>query len=138
MTVGPARIALVGVHLVHASAPFLGVGDPILNANSGGRNIRLEDLFDAEYPETVHPETKEVHSEVEKLPARPETAEELRAIARLMGATEDDLLLGDFVSPLKRQSKNASAAIASCAKEKDFHNRTSSLTTQATRRSVTW
>jgi hypothetical protein len=39
------------------------------------------------------------------------------------------------VSLLKRQSQNASAAIASCAKEKDFHNRTSSLTTQASRRS---
>jgi hypothetical protein len=25
------------------------------------------------------------------------------------------------MSPLKRQSQNASAAIASCAKEKDFH-----------------
>jgi hypothetical protein len=28
---------------------------------------------------------------------------------------------GHFVSPLKRQSQNTSAAIASCAKEKDFH-----------------
>jgi hypothetical protein len=30
-------------------------------------------------------------------------------------------------SPLKRPSQNALAAIASCAKEKDFHNRTSML-----------
>jgi len=37
---------------------------------------------------------------------------------------------------MKRQSQNASADIASCAKEKDFHNRTSSFTTQATRQSV--
>jgi hypothetical protein len=29
------------------------------------------------------------------------------------------------VSPLKRQPQNASTAIASCAKEKDFHNRSS-------------
>lgn len=42
---------------------------------------------------------------------------------------------GHFVSPLKCQSQNASAAIASCAKEKDFHNCTSSLTT---RRCVAW
>ena len=40
----------------------------------------------------------------------------------------------DFVSPLKRQSENALAGVASCAKEKDFHDRTSSLTTQATGR----
>jgi maleate cis-trans isomerase len=38
---------------------------------------------------------------------------------------------GHFVGPLKRESENASAAIASCAKEKDFHNRTSSLTIAA-------
>jgi hypothetical protein len=31
------------------------------------------------------------------------------------------------MSPLKRQSQNASAAIASCAKEKDFHDRTFEL-----------
>jgi hypothetical protein len=32
-----------------------------------------------------------------------------------------------WLSPLKRQSQYALAAIASCAKEKDFHNRTSML-----------
>src|SRR5262249_27292147 len=38
------------------------------------------------------------------------------------------------MSSLKRQSQNALAAAASCTKEKDFHNRTSRLTTQATGR----
>jgi hypothetical protein len=35
------------------------------------------------------------------------------------------------VSPLERQSQNASAGIASSAKEKDFHNRTSRLNSQS-------
>src|SRR5215469_3899899 len=39
-----------------------------------------------------------------------------------------------FVSAPKRQSQNASAALAGCAKKKGFHNRTSSLTRRTTRR----
>ena len=35
------------------------------------------------------------------------------------------------MSPLKSQPQNAPAAIAGCAKNEDFYNRTSSLTTQA-------
>src|SRR5262249_40196819 len=42
---------------------------------------------------------------------------------------------GHFVSSLKRQSQNPSAAIASCAKQKDSHDRTSNLATQANKRS---
>jgi hypothetical protein len=39
---------------------------------------------------------------------------------------------GDFVSPLKRQPQDALAAIAGCAKKKDFHKRISTgLTAQA-------
>jgi hypothetical protein len=34
------------------------------------------------------------------------------------------------VTPLKRQSQNPAATIAGSAKKEDFHNRTSSLTTQ--------
>jgi hypothetical protein len=44
---------------------------------------------------------------------------------------------GHFVSPLKRQSQNAPAGIASSAKKEDFHKRTSGLSPQVINRSRT-
>jgi CHAT domain-containing protein/tetratricopeptide (TPR) repeat protein len=65
------------------SAPFLGIGDPVLGASrvaAAGRGG------------------------IAKLPALPETAVELRAIAGTLGADDADLLLGERASePVLRQ-----------------------------------
>lgn len=67
-----------------ASAAFLGIGDPVLTGAPGGhRGPALAKLFrgaDA--------------AEVRQLPALPETADELRAVGKMLGAPPDDLLLG--------------------------------------------
>ena len=71
-----------------ASAPFLGIGDPVLAGDPGAeRGPALAKLFrgaDA--------------AEIRQLPALPETADELRAIADTLGASPDDLLLGERAS----------------------------------------
>jgi CHAT domain-containing protein/Tfp pilus assembly protein PilF len=56
-----------------ADAPFLGVGDPVLTDTPAAADLR-------------------------ELPALPETAEELRAVAKTLGASADDLLLGSRAS----------------------------------------
>jgi CHAT domain-containing protein len=69
-----------------ATAPFLGVGDPVLEGKPGaGRNIKLASLFRGTGADV---------DDVRRLPALPETAGELRGIAKILGAGEDDLLLG--------------------------------------------
>jgi CHAT domain-containing protein len=56
-----------------ADEPFLGVGDPVLTGTPAAADLR-------------------------QLPALPETAEELRAVAKTLGASSDDLLLGPRAS----------------------------------------
>jgi CHAT domain-containing protein/Tfp pilus assembly protein PilF len=78
-----------------ASAPFLGIGDPFLAGDPGSaRGPALARLFrgaDA--------------AEIRRLPALPETADELRAIAETLGAAPADLLLGERASePVLRQT----------------------------------
>jgi CHAT domain-containing protein len=81
----------------HASAPFVGIGNPVLNGKPGHeRGIVLASLFRGAVADV---------EKVRALPPLPETADELRAIAQKMGATEDDLLLGSRASePILRQT----------------------------------
>ena len=81
----------------HASAAFLGIGNPVLNGKPGHeRGIVLASLFRGAIADV---------EKVRALPPLPETADELRAIAKEMGATEDDLLLGERASePVLRQT----------------------------------
>jgi hypothetical protein len=73
---------------VSAAAPFLGVGNPVLQGPT------LASLFSGA-----------VADKVRALPPLPETAEELRAIARSLGAADTDLLLGERASePVLRQT----------------------------------
>jgi CHAT domain-containing protein/Tfp pilus assembly protein PilF len=70
--------------------PFLGVGDPLLTGQKEqARGEKLAQLFRGAAPDA---------DEVRKLPALPETADELRAIAKTLGASEHDLLLGEQAS----------------------------------------
>ena len=89
MTVLPAVSSLRALrefgNSEHASAPFLGIGDPVLKGKSGRTTGTLVSLF------------RGATADVEKvraLPPLPETAAELHAIAKTLGASEADLLLG--------------------------------------------
>jgi len=76
-----------------ASEPFLGVGNPVLAGDPGAERGAATRLF-----------RSGGGANVRDLPALPETAEELRAIARTFGASNDDLLLADRASePTLRQ-----------------------------------
>jgi CHAT domain-containing protein/Tfp pilus assembly protein PilF len=70
-----------------ASRPFLGVGDPKLEGETGsGRGVKLASLFT---PRGV----ADVES-VRQLASLPKTAGELKALARTLGAGNDALILG--------------------------------------------
>jgi CHAT domain-containing protein/lipopolysaccharide biosynthesis regulator YciM len=79
----------------HASAPFLGIGNPMLSGAPERTGVTLASLFRGA---TADPE------KVRALPPLPETATELHAIAKTLGASEADLLLGARASePVLRQ-----------------------------------
>jgi CHAT domain-containing protein len=79
------------------TAPFVGIGDPKLNGTPGeARGVKLAALFRGKLADV---------DEVRALPPLPETADELRAVARDLGAGPDDLYLGERASePLLRQA----------------------------------
>jgi len=80
----------------HASGPFIGIGDPVLKGSPSGKNVTLQSLFRGALADV---------EAVRELPPLPETADELHAIAKTMGATADDLLLGERASePVLRQT----------------------------------
>jgi CHAT domain-containing protein len=80
-----------------ASAPFLGIGNPVLDGKPGAeRGVKLAGLYRSAVANL---------EEVRHLEALPETADELRAIARTLGAGDEDLLLGERASePVLRQT----------------------------------
>jgi CHAT domain-containing protein len=70
-----------------ASQPFFGVGDPKLKGKTGsGRGVKLASLFTARGVADV--------DLVRQLASLPETAGELKAMARTLGASDEALLLG--------------------------------------------
>ncbi|MBV8167507.1 MAG: tetratricopeptide repeat protein, partial [Alphaproteobacteria bacterium] len=73
-----------------APRPFLGVGDPVLDGDpSDARGATRARLFRGGMADV---------DAVRKLPPLPETAGELRAVARALGASEQDLYLGGRAS----------------------------------------
>jgi CHAT domain-containing protein/Tfp pilus assembly protein PilF len=81
----------------HGSLPFVGIGNPVLKGKPAGeRGVKLADLFRGRVADVA---------EVRMLPPLPETAEELRAVAKDLGAGDKDLYLGERASePLLRQA----------------------------------
>jgi CHAT domain-containing protein/tetratricopeptide (TPR) repeat protein len=89
ITILPSVSTLAALHAstatVAAALPFLGIGDPVLQERVPSE-VRPAALYPGSIPDI---------QQVRKLPALPETAVELRTIGRILGASGDDLLLGD-------------------------------------------
>lgn len=74
----------------HASSPFLGIGDPVVNGPTPPpRGRTLVSYYRGALADV---------DEVRALKPLPETADELRAIAKAVGTSEADLLLGPQAS----------------------------------------
>lgn len=80
-----------------AVAPFVGIGNPVLEGTPDvARGIKLASLFRGAVADVAA---------VRQLSPLPETADELRAVAKAMGAGEEDLYLAERASePLLRQA----------------------------------
>ena len=80
-----------------APDPFLGIGNPVLDGKPGAeRGVKLASLFRGALANV---------DDLRKLEALPETADELHAIAKTLGAGNKDLLLGEKASePVLRQT----------------------------------
>ena len=73
-----------------AAAPFDGIGNPILDGSPDpGRGVKLASLFRGTVADVAA---------VRQLPPLPETADELRAVAKAMGAGDQDLYLAERAS----------------------------------------
>ena len=81
----------------HADQPFVGIGNPKLADILGSpRDVKLTSLFRGALADV---------DAVRALPSLPETADELREVAKAMGASEQDLYLGQRASePLLRSA----------------------------------
>jgi CHAT domain-containing protein/Tfp pilus assembly protein PilF len=80
-----------------AAAPFVGIGNPVLGGRlASARGVKLATLFRGPLADT---------QAVRALPALPETADELRTVAKAMGAGKEDLYLAERASePLLRKA----------------------------------
>src|SRR4029077_20713536 len=94
-SVGSLRALREFASAAHAGAPFVGIGNPVL-VGKPGTAPKLASLFRGALADVA---------EVRALPPLPETADELRAVAKALGASEQDLYLADRASePLLRQA----------------------------------
>jgi CHAT domain-containing protein/tetratricopeptide (TPR) repeat protein len=96
-TVTSLRALRQPTKVASASAPFLGIGNPVLEGKPGSeRGVKLASLFRGALANV---------DDVRQLEALPESGDELRAIAKTLGAGDKDLLLGEQASePVLRQS----------------------------------
>ena len=81
-----------------ANKPFIGFGDPVLEGPSGGgKGIKIASLFRGAIADV---------EEVRKLSRLPETADELRAMARYLGADASSIYLGKDATETKVKEIN--------------------------------
>jgi CHAT domain-containing protein/tetratricopeptide (TPR) repeat protein len=77
----------------HATKPFIGFGDPQLQ-RPGGESKRSASRGVQPYESYYNGSVVDIERLRTGLPALPDTADELRAVARDLGATDDDVKLG--------------------------------------------
>ena len=83
---------------VAAIKPMIGFGDPVFDRTTqtaGKRKVAALNRSVASFYRGVIPDTNAL---AEALPALPETADELRAIAKILGAKSEDIKLGEAAS----------------------------------------
>jgi CHAT domain-containing protein/tetratricopeptide (TPR) repeat protein len=77
----------------HATKPFIGFGDPLLQ-RPGGASKRTASRSVQPYQSYYNGTTVDIERLRAGLPALPESADELRAVAHDLGASDDDVKLG--------------------------------------------
>jgi CHAT domain-containing protein/Tfp pilus assembly protein PilF len=97
-SVASLKILRGGKSVVAAEKPMIGFGDPILNrATQTARKSQVLALKRG-LPSFYRGITADTKALAEALPPLPETADELRAVAKELGATSQDLKLGEAAS----------------------------------------
>ncbi|WP_213737233.1 CHAT domain-containing tetratricopeptide repeat protein [Bradyrhizobium sp. dw_411] len=92
-SVASLRALRVFARTSRATKPFIGFGDPQLR-RSGGESKRAAARGVQPYESYYRGSVVDIEQLRTGLPALPDTADELRAVARDLGATDDDVKLG--------------------------------------------
>jgi len=79
----------------HATKPFIGFGDPHLKAPEQDKTRKLQTAVLQPYRNYYRGGVPDMQALRTGLPPLPETADELRAIAKVLGVDDGDLRLGD-------------------------------------------
>lgn len=86
-----------------AADPFIGIGDPVLDGHPGSsRGVRLSTLFTSRGVADVRA--------IKELPSLPETADELAAIAKSLGAGAESLVLREAATERRVKEMDLSNA----------------------------
>ena len=92
---------------------MIGFGDPVFDRTTrtiGRPKVAALNRSLTSFYRGVTADTKAL---AEALPALPETADELRAVAKILGAKSEDIKLGEAASVTDRQDTSHSAIIGS-------------------------
>jgi len=83
---------------VAALKPMIGFGDPVFDRTAEAAGRQRVAALNRSLTSFYRGVTADTRSLAEALPALPETADELRAIAKILGATSEDIKLGEAAS----------------------------------------
>jgi CHAT domain-containing protein/Tfp pilus assembly protein PilF len=88
------RVLRGGKDVVAANKPLIGFGDPVFDRTQGAEKRKVA-VLNRSLTSFYRGVTADTKSLAEALPALPETADELRAVANELGAKPEDIKLGE-------------------------------------------
>lgn len=95
-SVASLKVLRAGKGVVTATKPMIGYGDPIFDRTAKTiATQRIARSLNRSLPEFYHGATADMKLLAEALSPLPETADELRAVAKELGATPEDIKLGE-------------------------------------------
>ena len=94
-SVASLKVLRAGKFVVSASKPIIGFGDPVFDRTAPIATKQIVASLNRSLPEFYRGVTADMKSLAEALSPLPETADELRAIAKKLGARPDDIKLGE-------------------------------------------
>ena len=97
-SVASLKVLRSGKSVTAAAKPMIGFGDPVFDRTTPTPGRQHVSALNRSLTSFYRGVTADTRSLAEALPALPETADELRAIAKILGAKSEDIKLGEAAS----------------------------------------